>query len=89
MVKKMKINLQRAAVSFGFLFGIVHFVGVLLIALTSGKVVEWAMTMHHAFTLFNYLPLNVMNLIIGTVVAGIVGTIIGALFAAIWNQTGE
>ena len=87
--KIMKIDLQRAAVSLGFLFAILHFVGVLLVSLTGGKVVEFAMAMHHTYVLHNFLSLNVVNLMIGTVIAGVVGALVGALFAAIWNQTGE
>lgn len=82
----MNIDVNKAALSLGVLFGVLHFVGVLLITLSGGSYVELSMAMHHIKGAFTYLPLDAVNLVIGTIVAAVIGGIIGGLFAVIWNQ---
>ncbi len=81
----MKIDPVRAGLSLGILFLLFHFVGVLLITLTSGAFLDWILSLSHIRTALVYLSLNVASLVIGTVLAGVVGFIAGALFALIWN----
>jgi len=85
----VKLNAKQAGLSLGILFGMTHFVGVFLITLTNGGIVEFAMRIHHIKTPLIYLPLDIGNLIIGTILATISGIAIGALFATIWNMLEE
>ena len=61
------ISVKRAALSLGALFGVLHFVWALLVSLTAGGIVQWAMSLHGMRANFVYLPLDVVNLLIGTV----------------------
>ncbi len=70
----------------GILFAIMHFVAILLVALTNGAVVELAMALHSVRTVLVYLSLDFATLILGTILAGVIGFIVGALFALIWNS---
>lgn len=86
----MGIDAKRAAVSLGGLFAVLHFIGVLLRVGTNGEIVKYVMELHHVRVLqMVFLPLDVGSLIIGTVLAAIVGGIVGWLFATIWNWAGK
>ncbi len=82
----MKLDIRQAAISLGAVFGIVHFATVLLITLSGGALSGWWMTTHHVRAQYMVEPLNAGLLIVGTVVAAIIGAAIGALFAVIWNS---
>lgn len=82
----MQIDVKRAALSLGALFGVLHFVGVLLIVFTQGSIVEWSMAIHHVEMPHRYLTLNIADLAVGTVTAAITGAVTGALFAYLWNK---
>lgn len=83
----MVLNVKRAALTLGILFGILHLVGVLLIVLSNGGILGWKLAMHHVQlgAPVSALPFNIVSLIIGTVVAFVGGAVVGALFAYIWN----
>ncbi len=81
----MKIEPVRAGLSLGILLATIHFVAVLLVALTNGAFVDWVLSLHHIRTALVFLPLDIATLIIGTVFAGVIGFVVGALFALIWN----
>ncbi|MBI5223922.1 hypothetical protein HY990_05890 [Candidatus Micrarchaeota archaeon] len=81
----MKLNLKQASLSLGSVFGILHFVSALLITQTNGMMVNWWMSSHHLQIAPTIVSLNGFTLIFGTISATIIGTIIGGLFALVWN----
>lgn len=82
---KMQIDRIKAAKTLGLLFAVLHFLGALSIALSNGWIVGWKLGFHFLSIQYSVLPLDIITLVLGTVVAGIAGAIIGWLFAQIWN----
>lgn len=85
----MKLNLKQAAISLGILFGILHFVTVIFITQTNGKIINWWMASHHMQITYTTPALSVLTLIFGTISAAVIGAILGVLFVVIWNTFSE
>ncbi len=82
----MKIDMKQAALSLGLTFAAVHLAAVLLIVLSGGWVIGFSLSLHHIGGLTaTAMPLDVVMLVAGTVLAFIAGAAAGALFSAIWN----
>lgn len=84
----MKCDIKKSGMSLGILFGIMHFAWVVLVTATNGWIVEWIMSLHNVQMEHSYPPFDLVNLIIGTIIAIILGFVIGSLFAIIYNNLG-
>ncbi|MEW6063294.1 MAG: hypothetical protein AB1571_02920 [Nanoarchaeota archaeon] len=60
--------------------------GVILIVLTNGQLLNWKLSLHFIFIEFNMLPFSWLNFIIGIILAFVIGYIVGGVFAWIWNK---
>ncbi len=82
----MKIDMKQAALSLGLTFAVIHFAAVLLVVLSGGWIVGFSLWLHHIGGLTaTAMPLDIIGLVVGTLLAFVAGAAAGALFVAIWN----
>ncbi len=81
----MKLRVRQVSLTLGAVFALLHFAFVLLVTFSGGSLLANELRLHHLTTPFSALPLNLPDLVLGTLIASLVGTLIGALFTAIWN----
>jgi hypothetical protein len=87
---KVILSANKAGISLGALFALMHTLWSLLFASGLGaNIHEYIRGMHYIGTQTMYAPFNLASAIIGVVLAAITGYIIGCGFAWIWNQTPE
>ncbi|MEW6035167.1 MAG: hypothetical protein AB1529_01010 [Candidatus Micrarchaeota archaeon] len=86
----MRLDVKQAAVALGLTFATGHLAWNVLVALTGGGIIGYALTVHHiGGVAATALPLDAANLVVGTVLAFVSGAFFGALFALIWNTLGK
>lgn len=81
-----KIDIKKSTISLGVLFAIMHFVWGLIIALFGKLPVEIIHDVHFISLDYEILNFDIVVWILGTIEAAIIGAIIGAFFAIIWNS---
>ncbi len=86
----MKLGVKQAGLSLGLTFAAGHFAWNVLVALSGGGIIGYALALHHiGGVAATALPLDAVNLVLGTVLAFVSGAFFGALFATIWNALGK
>jgi len=81
-----KISVKNAALSVGIFAAVLHFIGVILIVLTNGQLLNWKLSLHFIFIDFTMLSFNWLTFVLGIILAFVIGYVVGGLFALIWNK---
>ena len=78
-----KLDSRKVAITTGLLFLLMHAVAVILLQFGLMNYWQWAhmATFDHAVTTF-----NILQFIVGSLVAGLAGSILGLLFSLIYNK---
>jgi hypothetical protein len=86
----LKLDLKQASLALGLTFAAGHLLWNALVALTGGGIIGYALAVHHiGGVAATALPLDAVNLAVGTVLAFVSGAFFGALFVSIWNALGK
>jgi len=78
---------EKVGLSLGLLFALLHIIGIVLIQWGGNGLVDWMKALHFISTdmTVTVLPFEFSMAIIGVIAVFVVGAIVGALFAWIWN----
>ena len=83
------LNAKRVALALGGTFAAVHIIWSLVIALGWGQgLVDFLHSMHFIKPVVMVEPFNFGTAIGVVILAGIVGAVVGFIFANIWNRVG-
>lgn len=82
-----KLNNRKVAIVLGALFAVLHFVARVVDASTGRAITKLVFSLHGISLPYTQLPMDAGTLIIGTLLAAVLGAAIGWLFAEIWNRT--
>lgn len=82
----MAIKIKAAALSLGLFFAIIHLIGVILIQVGGSALINWKLGLHFLSGVsYTVTAFGIGTLIIGLIAAFVVGAILGALFAWLYN----
>ena len=85
-----KVNIEQAGLTLGILLAIVHvFWSVLVASGNAQGAINWKLGMHFLSGNVTVLPFNLATALTLTLMAFIIGVLIGSLFALIWNWAGK
>ena len=86
MKEKCVLPIQKTALSVGAFFAIIHAAWAILVGLGLGQTLaNFKTNIHFIKTDFSILPFDAATGIGLIILSFVVGTIIGALFALVWN----
>lgn len=86
----MKLNEQKTALALGVLFGGWHLIWAILVALGFAQtLLDWTFAWHMLANPWVVQPFSLSNAVILVVVTGLVGYVMGYLFAWVWNKVHE
>jgi len=82
-----ELNKNKLGLSLGILFGLMHLLWVILVAVGLGqKIIDWAQSIHFLAPVYTVASFSILTAIIGVATAFVCGYVIAWVFAFINNK---
>lgn len=84
------INKHKLGLALGGLFGIIHLLWSIIVALDWGApLILFVFKLHFFTTPFTTLPFNLSSALLLVIITSVVGYFVGLIFGSIWNFVQE
>lgn len=81
------INAQKVGLTLGAMFGLVHLLWSLVVALgLAQSLINWVLKVHMLESSHTVLPFSLSSAVTLVVVTSLIGFVVGYVFGTIWNK---
>ncbi|MFH1247523.1 MAG: hypothetical protein V1644_04030 [Candidatus Micrarchaeota archaeon] len=84
------LSVKKTAFTFGALFGLMHLMWALLVAAGIAQgLYDWILSLHFISLQWTILPFDLITAVSLIIVTAVIGAIMGAVLAWLWNNLQE